>query len=97
MLQIFSEIDERLRFQEDMAGLRGAAETCKTINLEIMQRVQELQKLGVDVSAARSSAATSLNSQHLFGEAVRLVAKVSDLHDNVTTVFLWFLPCMETV
>ena len=67
MLQIFTEIDERLRFQEDMAGVRGAAETCKTINLEIMQRVQELQKLGVDVSAARRNAATSLNTQHLFG------------------------------
>lgn len=65
VLQIFSEIDERLRFQEDMAGVRGAAETCRTINLEVMQRVQELQKLGVDVSAARRKA--SLDSQHLFG------------------------------
>jgi hypothetical protein len=65
-VQIFSEINERLNFQEDMARVRGAAETCRTINLEIMQRVNELQRLGVDVSSARQNM-PSLKSQHLFG------------------------------
>lgn len=66
VLQIFSEIDERLNFKEEMKGVRGAAETCRTVNLEIMQRVYELEKLGVDVSAARKHS-KPLNSEHLFG------------------------------
>lgn len=57
-LQIFKEIEERLQFQQDMEGARGAKESCRAVRLEVAQRVSELARLGVDVSAARSAAPT---------------------------------------
>eukprot|EP00892_Ulva_mutabilis_P003373 jgi/Ulvmu1/1407/UM011_0136.1 len=54
--QIFKEIEERLHFQQDMEGVRDAQELCRVVKLEVAQRISELARLGVDVSAARKQA-----------------------------------------
>ena len=54
-LQIFKEIEERLQFQQDMAAVKGAHQSCQAVRIEVAQRVSELARLGVDVSAARMS------------------------------------------
>lgn len=58
--QIFNEIEERIQFQQDMQGVRGAKESCRAVRLEVAQRVSELARLGVDVSAARREVPTGL-------------------------------------
>jgi hypothetical protein len=65
-MQIFGEIDDRLRFQEEMAGVKGAGEAIATVRLEIAARVSELQKLGVNISAARKDAPSVLSGSKTF-------------------------------
>jgi hypothetical protein len=54
-LQIFEEIDGRIKFCDEMKEMPGTATVVKEIRLEVAQRLSELESLGIDISSARGA------------------------------------------
>lgn len=62
LLQIFREVEERTTFLTGMRAMRANDDTVLGVKMEIVTRMAELRRLGVDTTHGRSAEATSHGS-----------------------------------